>query len=230
MVAIEQLSFLLPDGTYLRCDVRLLLNAGYAGRDRSAVERHIRELQRLGVSAPAHVPCFYPISSYLALQASLLQVQHPHTSGEAEYVLLQVDGRSYVSVGSDHSDRLLERSSVALAKQACANILASQAWELSEVANHWDQLHLRSWTRIDGRWHLYQSGDLSQLWRPEDLLDRWLSLGHQRSDGLVLFSGTLPTIGGLKCGSAFRFELTDSVLDRSLGAEYEVEVLPPPVE
>ncbi len=227
---MQNLSFSLPDGNQVQCAIRSLINAGFAGRDRATVDRHIEELRRLGVPAPSQVPCFYPVSSYLAVQTDHLQVQHALTSGEVEYAAFVVGGRTFITLGSDHSDREVEKTNVSLAKQACANVLASQAWDYAEVSDHWDQIRMSSWLRREDGWHLYQDGLLSELWRPADLAERCHGAVGENADGLMLFSGTLPTIGGLQYGSAFRFKLADGVLGCSIAGEYEVEVLPPPVE
>ncbi|MGI5834933.1 MAG: DUF2848 family protein [Chloroflexota bacterium] len=230
MLSNQNLSFALPDGQKVQCAVQSLVNTGFAGRDRSVVESHIQELKKLGVPVPTQIPSFYPVSSYLAIQTNRIQAQHAATSGEVEYVVFMVGERIYITVGSDHSDREIERTCVPLAKQACANVLASQAWDYTEIADHWDQIQLRSWLRKENEWHLYQDGSLSQLWKPDALIERWLGTASESTDGLMIFSGTLPTIGGLQYGSAFRFELADAVRGRSIMGEYEVEVLPPPVE
>jgi hypothetical protein len=152
------------------------------------------------------------------------------TSGEVEYVVFQVDGKMYVTVGSDHSDREIEKVGVPIAKQAWPNIVASQAWEYDELEDHWDQIQIRSWLHQDGDWHLYQEGCLGMLWTPRNLLDRWQDLSKVDAGEILLFSGTIATIGGLRYGSGFRFELADETMGRSILGEYRLEVLPPPIE
>ena len=47
------------------------------------------------------------------------------TSGEAEFVLVYSGAELYVGVGSDHTDRGLERLSVSRSKQVCPKPLSS---------------------------------------------------------------------------------------------------------
>jgi hypothetical protein len=42
-----------------------LVMAGFAGRDRAAVQHHIDELGREGVPAPETVPAYYRVPDYL---------------------------------------------------------------------------------------------------------------------------------------------------------------------
>jgi hypothetical protein len=44
--------------------------------------------------------------------------------------------------------------------------------------------------------------------------------------GLVVFSGTIATRGGLVYGDAYDLELEDPVLERSIQMSYRVRVLP----
>mgnify|MGYP003623757883 CR=1 FL=1 len=107
---------------------RRLYNAGYAGRDQEQVRSHIQELAEMGVPAPGVTPTLFPLSARLLSTAGVAQVQCADTSGEVEYVLLMQDGRIYLTVGSDHSDRALENFSVAKAKQVCPDVIAGTVW------------------------------------------------------------------------------------------------------
>ncbi|MDX1607313.1 MAG: DUF2848 family protein, partial [Candidatus Competibacterales bacterium] len=100
------------------------LVAGWTGRDRAAVERHIEELAALGVPPPSTVPLYYRIAAGLFTTDGRIQVVGDHSSGEAEPVLLDDGDRLWLGLGSDHTDRDLETHSVALAKQVCAKPLA----------------------------------------------------------------------------------------------------------
>ena len=44
-------------------DIERLIIAGWTGRDPAAVEKHIRELEELGVRRPTSVPVFYRASA-----------------------------------------------------------------------------------------------------------------------------------------------------------------------
>ena len=94
-----------------------MVNLGYTGRDRAAVERHIRELEREGVPAPPRVPMCYAVANHLLIQGGgMVEVCGGTTSGEAEPVLLVTPRGVLVGVGSDHTDRQLERQCVARSK------------------------------------------------------------------------------------------------------------------
>ena len=43
-------------------DLKALVVAGWTGRDRAAVEKHIKELEELGVKRPATTPIYYRCS------------------------------------------------------------------------------------------------------------------------------------------------------------------------
>ena len=100
-------------------NIRQLVVAGWTGRNAAAVEAHIRELAELGLPRPSHTPVFYRVAAALLTRRDSIQVVGTDTSGEVEFVLVR-DGGWYVGLGSDHTDRALEITSVALSKQVCA--------------------------------------------------------------------------------------------------------------
>ena len=57
-----QLDFTLETSTgtrALQVDVQQLVIAGWAGRNRAAIEHHIEELAAIGVPRPSAVPLYY---------------------------------------------------------------------------------------------------------------------------------------------------------------------------
>lgn len=206
--------------------VETLLLGGWSGRNLEEVMKHIEELEKIGVSRPKRVPALYPVSSYLIDTYNEVEVQHPYTNGEVEYVLF-VDGDiKYVTVGSDHTDRELERISVAKAKQAYPKIVPPVAWRYEDVADHWDELILRSWIRSEGREVLYQNASLKALITPENLLKFVKECGIELRN-LVVFSGTIPAVSGqIMFGDKFRIEMEDPVLGRRISYEYRIRLLP----
>lgn len=193
--------------------------AGWTGRDRAAVERHMAELEAVGVPRPSTAPVFYRVSASRLTTASLIE-STDGSSGEVEPVLLQHDGRLWVGVGSDHTDREVETYSVAVSKQLCDKPLAQQFWRYEEVAAHWDELILRSW--IDGD-EPYQEGALSNLMKPDELSSK---ATPALEDGTLMFCGTLAAIGGIRPAREFRYELLDPVLERAIRGRYEMRTLP----
>lgn len=221
------LQFITGDEAAARLDVDVtrFVIAGWAGRDRDAVLHHIRELEALGVPAPGAVPLFYRVATNQLSQNALLEVVGNETSGEAEPFVFFHRGECWVSLTSDHTDRYLETFSVALSKQACIKPVASGAWRMREVAEHWDALELTSWIKEQGEWVVYQQGSLSSLLTPQELLTRYLE-GETAADGLAMSCGTLSTIGGIRPASEFRMALHDPVLGRTLEHAYRTGALP----
>jgi hypothetical protein len=207
------------DGRRTQVAIDTVIVAGWTGRDRAAVEEHIAELEALGVPRPSRVPVFYRVSASRLTTAATIESTSA-SSGEVEPVLLHHDGAVWIGVGSDHTDREVETYGVAVSKQLCDKPVAPELWPYSQVAEHWDQLILRSW--IDGD-VLYQEGPLAGLMHPDDLLPL---AEPQPRDGTLMFCGTVAAIGGIRPGRAFRYELVDPVLNRTIGARYAMQPLP----
>ena len=113
--------------------MRHIVCAGYTSRDRADAERHIQELENLGIARPKEVPIFFAVASYLATVEQMVEVQGPFTSGEAEVALVLGPGGPWVTVASDQTDRFVERHSVPASKQLCPKVLAPTVWPLAEV-------------------------------------------------------------------------------------------------
>ena len=62
--------------------VRELVIAGWTGRDAAALQKHIRELEDIGVKPPRTTPIFYRVAANLFTHAEAIQVSGPDTSGE----------------------------------------------------------------------------------------------------------------------------------------------------
>jgi hypothetical protein len=200
-----------------------LIIAGWAGRDRRAVQAHIAELERLGISPPSETPVFYRISASRLTTASFIEVMGVESSGEAEFVLLMLHGQLYVGIGSDHTDRKAEAIGITLSKQVCDKPLGRTWWKYGDVAPHWDSLRLRSYGTVAGRREKYQEGSVAELLTPNALLEK---LGHPLAEGYVMFCGTIPAMGGVKTAEDFEIELVDPVLQRSLYHRYRSVALP----
>lgn len=187
----------------LRLDSFRLVIAGYTGRDSEAVERHIEELAAHGIPRPEQIPAFYDVPSDLLLVAPSELDVGDTTSGEAEPVLIcDSSGDFYVGVGSDHTDRELERRSILESKRACPKLLGPNVWRFDEAAHEWDLLELSS--TAGGR--LYQRGTLSLIRRPDDLVS--LMPPATAETNFVLYLGTLPLLDGSFC---FRGEFVASL-------------------
>jgi hypothetical protein len=205
-----------------------LICGGYSGRNQEAVNRHVEELRAHGLEAPRKTPIFFKISTHQARTEDTVEVLTGQTSGEVEFVLLCEAGvPRWVTVGSDHTDRDMERHSIAASKQMYPKILAPTVWPLAEVLAHWDALILRSWVSIDGTRQPYQEDTLQAMLTPADLLAaaarEYAASALQRA---VVFSGTLATLGGeILFGERFEIELLDPVLGRRLHHSYAIHLL-----
>lgn len=222
-----KLTFSLPESTdknpgfsTFEADIDKLVIAGWAGRDPDAILHHISELEAIGVPRPSAVPLFYRVAANQLTQDKTVEVIGSASSGEAEVFIFTHRGEMFVSLASDHTDRELESHSVALSKQLCIKPVATTAWRMKDVAEHWDQLILRAWIKEDGEYRLYQDGPLSSLRKPDDLLSRYLEEGEVPADGLGMTCGTVAAIGGIRPATEFRMELVDEILGRSISHTY----------
>src|SRR5882757_10314554 len=77
--------------------------AGWTGRNAEAVEKHIKELEVLGVKRPATTPIFYRVGAARLTTDASIEVLGETSSGEVEFVLLKSQGVLWVGAGSDHT-------------------------------------------------------------------------------------------------------------------------------
>jgi hypothetical protein len=206
-----------------------LVIAGFTGRDAEAVNRHIRELQAHGIEAPDSFPMFWTLPNWLLITAqSGIQAQANHTCGEVEPVLIRMpNGDLFVTVGSDHTDRTLEASSILLSKLTCPKILAPNVWRYTDVVDRWDTLHVQA--RIGAQASVYQDGTLALIRQPLELLA--LARSHESSteQPLILFLGTIPLqTDGFRFTERFIGSLEDTTTGTSLLCEYSITQLSGP--
>lgn len=199
--------------------------AGWTGRDPVARDRHIAELEAIGIARPATTPIYYRVSARRLTTADSIEVSGGDSSGEVEFVLIGWQGRIFVGLGSDHTDRKVETYSVTVSKQMCDKVMAPALWELEDVIDHWDQLILRSHAWIGGTRVLYQEGTLDAMLPVSELIARGFK-GGKLPDGCAMFGGTFAAKGGIRPASRFEFELEDHVLKRSIRHAYDVIELP----
>jgi hypothetical protein len=199
--------------------------AGWTGRDPVARDKHIAELEAIGIARPASTPIYYRVSARRLTTVDSIEVCGGDSSGEVEFVLIGWQGRIFVGLGSDHTDRKVETYSVTVSKQMCDKPIASELWELEDVIGHWDRMILRSWAWIDGARVLYQEGTLDAMLPVKELIARGFG-GAGLPDGCAMFGGTFAAKGGIRPASRFEYELEDPVLKRSIRHAYDVVVLP----
>jgi hypothetical protein len=211
--------------TPLTLPIDQLVIAGWTGRDPVARDKHIVELEALGIARPASTPIYYRVSARRLTLEDEIEVCGPESSGEVEFVLIGWQGRIFVGCGSDHTDRKVESYGVTVSKQMCDKPVASVLWELEDVIGHWDRMILRAHAVIGGQRELYQEGTLDAMLPVDDLIKRGFD-GGRLPDGCAMFGGTFAAKGGIRPASRFEFELEDPVLKRTIRHAYDVVSLP----
>ncbi len=211
-----------PIGTFDPADIRALVIAGWTGRDAARVEAHVRELEAEGIPRPPRTPMFYQLSASLLTTATEIAVVGSGTSGEVECVLVSRADGLWVGLGSDHTDRSLERTSVAKSKQVCAKPVARELWRFDDVATHWDRLELRSFIEVDGVRTAYQSGTAAAMLPTATLIADLKSRGGDFGAGTLMFCGTLATLSSLRPSPRFEMELHDPVHNRTISHAYQI--------
>ena len=214
------------EGAATEIAVERFVIAGWTGRDRAAVEKHIAELEALGVKRPAAVPIFYRVAAARLATDESIEASGGASSGEVEFVLLRARGKLWVGVGSDHTDREVETVGVTLSKQMCDKPIARHFWAHESVAPHWDRQVLRSFIHEGGRRVPYQEGAVAGMLAPADLMARAAAAGEALAEGTLMFGGTLAAIGGIRAAPRFEFELEDPVRSRRIAHAYDIKTLP----
>jgi Protein of unknown function (DUF2848) len=198
--------------------------AGWTGRDKDAVERHIRELAALGVKPPSTTPIFYRVTASRLTTDPSIEVLGEKTGGEVEVVLLNTQGRLWVGAGSDHTDREVESYSVSVSKQVCDKPVAPLFWPYDDLVRDWDRLILRSYLVEGGNRTPYQEGSVAAMRHPDELMARFSPGGLP--EGSLMFCGTISVAGGVRPASRFEFELEDPQRGRKIAYGYDVISLP----
>jgi len=199
--------------------------AGWTGRDPVARDKHIAELEAIGIARPATTPIYYRVSARRLTTADSIEVCGGNSSGEVEFVLIGWQGRIFVGLGSDHTDRKVETYSVTVSKQMCDKVMATVLWELEDVIGHWDKMILRSYAWIGGQRVLYQEGTLDSMLSVKELVRGCFANG-KLPDGCAMFGGTFAAKGGIRPASRFEYELEDPILKRCIRHAYDVIELP----
>ncbi len=218
---------LTVDGERVSIELDRVINAGYSGRDQESVRGHIGEMLEDDVISeePESVPTAYQVAPYTLLSnPGQVQTVGEDTSGEAEYALFVTGRETYVAAASDQTDRALEKHGIQLAKQIAPNVVSKQAWRLSDVREHWDEIEIRAWNTVDGDCRRYQDTTLASILPPEEVIEEIHERYPGDLNGTAILSGTVPTVEGkLTPGDRFEVELNDPVRERSIAVGYDVE-------
>jgi hypothetical protein len=209
----------------LAVDIETLVIAGWAGRDRQAREKHIAELEREGIPRPARTPEFYRVGANLLTTSGAIQVSGENSSGEIEAIVLKAADEVWVGIGSDHTDRKLEATSVVISKQACPKPVGAHLWRYAEVRDHWDDIEIRSFRYANGEPIAYQRGTLAANLNADELIERFEQHDERFSNGTLMFCGTIPAEGGIKFSPRFGMEMHDPIRDLYMRHAYDIFAL-----
>lgn len=209
------------DGRLVRRAVRLdrMYNFGSATRNADDAVAHQEEVAKAGIGIAFDIPAprVYPISPHNVVTDEEVCVHNAETSGEVEIVLLNDGTELFVGVGSDHTDRALERTSIVWSKQAYPNVVAPRFWPFADVRGHWDELVLESW--VDGR--PYQNVGVATFLHPEDMIAALRQRVPALPARFMLFSGTYVSVDkSLGFGDRWRIKMSDPKRARSLDHTY----------
>lgn len=227
-MSVNEIAFTLDANgsrTPLKLSIRQAVIAGWTGRDPVARDKHIKELEELGIAPPASTPIYYRVSALRLTTAGAIESTGTESSGEVEFVLIASGGKTYVGVGSDHTDRKVETYNITVSKQMCDKPIASELWAMDEIVGHWDQIIMRSYATINGERVLYQEGTVNGMLPVAELIQRGFN-ASTLPDGTAMFCGTFAAKGGIRPASRFDYEIVDPVLNRTIKSGYDVIELP----
>lgn len=204
---------IVPDHVYV---------VGYSGSNKEKTYEHIKELEeQLNVAPPKKIPTIFEVAKETVTQDDNLFFVGEQTSGECEYVIIIKDGKKYIGLGSDHTDRELEAISVPKSKQVCLKPISQDFWEYDEIKDHMNEIKLIS--KQNGK--LYQDGTLADILPVEEILKELTDVLGE-IDNCIIFSGTVPLVDGYLYTDNFYMELNDERLNRKIVCEYKINVIP----
>ena len=193
--------------------------AGYTGRDRAMVQKHIDELEREGIAPPPEVPMWYEMPPEILTTDANIDVTSAQSCGEVEPVLIGFDGRIYLGIGSDHTARDVEREDIATSKRVCPKPIGRSLLRVGTLDAGLDALQLESW--IDGE--AYQSGTVAQIVPLQALLTGFRS--RRPAVTFVLYCGTVPLLThGFRFGTTFSARISGGPLATPLTLDYTTTV------
>lgn len=204
-----------------------LIVMGFTPRDRKVLRELFEALEKIGGFIPDKTPMTYPLSADLLTTKDEISVVGNDTNGEVEYLIIPLNGDIYIGVGSDHADKQIESLNIQKSKQLCAKHMCKELWKWSEVKDHWDKVVLESRYVINGVEELYQKNIAEVMLRPEKIIQSVESFYNKKISELdcVIFSGSVPTLGGFRYGEHFKYSLFDPVKNRKISSEYSIIIL-----
>lgn len=207
----------------ISADIKNLMVVGFSGKDVEKTMEHIHELEKEGVKCPSEVPVPYQCDPQIVTRKEVIDVIGPKTSGEAEYLILCHEGKFYIGIGSDHTDREMEAVSIHKSKQVCLKPCSVEFWDYEEVKDHLPKLRLISTQVVDGKEIDYQNGVAGDL-LPFDVIIEKVQKEVPLEDCLI-YTGTVPLLNGFRFGEQFSARLVDDQLGRELSLTYKIHVI-----
>jgi hypothetical protein len=206
-------------GASIELDPEAFTIAGYTGRDRAMVQKHIDELEREGIAPPPEVPMWYEMPPEILTTGAVIEVRSSQSCGEVEPVIVGVNGRIYLGIGSDHTARDVEREDIATSKRVCPKPIGRSVMRIGVLDASLDALKLESW--IDGE--PYQSGTLAQIAPLQTLFDGFRK--RTPAPSFVLSCGTVPLLThGFRFGKTFAAKISGGPLAKPLTLDYTTVV------
>lgn len=221
-VAIRRFDIEHLDGTIetREMDVIRTYVTGSSTRDPEVARKHHGEIARSGIRISFEVPFprIYPVSPLMLTSEHEIHSLHDRTSGEAEVLIVVDRGETFVTVGSDHTDRQLEQVSIPWSKQMSPNVIARTLWPWEEVRDVWDDCILSC--TLDGR--IYSRTTVDVFLTPPDLLAA-MSERVTFPETFVVCSGAFAALDEtLHYGERWGVSLEDPSNGRTIEHEYRV--------
>ena len=216
------LSFTDERNQRIDLEPEIFVIAGYTGRDRAQVQKHIDELAREGIAPPPEVPMWYEMPVSILSHADAIEVPTAQTCGEVEPALIGIGDDLYLSLGSDHTARDVEREDIAKSKRVCPKPLGRSIVRIGSPDAAFDAIRLES--SIDGE--PYQAGSFAQITPLGTLLAGFRRRKTPKS--FVLFCGTVPLLThGFRFGRTFAARIHGGPLSAPLTLQYAVAGIKP---
>jgi len=210
--------------------VARMVNLGMAGRnppEGEELEKQLSQMNDAGVQTPESLPFVTPKPNYLLTTGDEIHVNSVDTAGEAEFVMYPTDEGIYIGVGNDHKMYEIASDMMHVANSTCPSVMSDEMWVYEEIADHWDEIELRSWIERDGELEPYQRAPLSAYMRPDDIVDAVADSITAPIMGTAIWSGTVGADGvdvfpEIISGDSYLVQLRDPVLNRRLSTRYDV--------
>lgn len=212
------LTFTDQHGARVELEPEVFVIAGYTGRDRASVQKHIDELAREGIAPPPEVPMWYEMPLAILTQAAQIRVPGAQTCGEVEPILIGNGDTLYLGIGSDHTARDVEREDIATSKRLCPKPLGRNVFRIATLDASFDAVALAS--TMDGE--AYQRGTFAQIAALATLLAEFRR--RHPASRFVLSCGTVPLLThGFRFGRKFSARIDGGPLATALSLDYSVE-------